>query len=69
MGEWQGENIENTLLLGFDYRRANTQSRDGNLYAFGDPIDMFNPVYGNYSSPDSQLFDHRSGRHQTGYLP
>ncbi|MBK4824672.1 Ferrichrysobactin receptor [Pectobacterium carotovorum subsp. carotovorum] len=67
VGEWQWEDIENTLLLGFDYRRANTQSRDGNLYAFGDPIDIFNPVYGNYTSPDSQLFDHRSGRHQTGY--
>ncbi|MFJ5483270.1 TonB-dependent siderophore receptor [Pectobacterium actinidiae] len=67
VGEWQWEDIENTLLLGFDYRRANTQSRDGNLYAFGDPIDIFNPVYGNYTSPDSQLFAHRSGRHQTGY--
>ncbi|WP_224718323.1 TonB-dependent siderophore receptor [Pectobacterium versatile] len=67
VGEWQWEDIENTLLLGFDYRRANTQSRDGNLYAFGSPIDIFNPVYGNYTSPDSQLFDHRSGRHQTGY--
>ncbi|QDX98560.1 TonB-dependent siderophore receptor [Pectobacterium carotovorum subsp. carotovorum] len=67
VGEWQWEDIENTLLLGFDYRRANTQSRDGNLYAFGDPIDIFNPVYGNYKSPDSQLFAHRSGRHQTGY--
>ncbi|MEI7134858.1 TonB-dependent siderophore receptor [Pectobacterium atrosepticum] len=67
VGEWQWEDIENTLLLGFDYRRANAQSRDGNLYSFGAPIDIFNPVYGNYASPDSQLFDHRSGRHQTGY--
>ncbi|MEQ9924962.1 TonB-dependent siderophore receptor [Pectobacterium brasiliense] len=67
VGEWQWEDIENTLLLGFDYRRANTQSRDGNLYSFGQPIDIFNPVYGNYTSPDSQLFAHRSGRHQTGY--
>lgn len=67
VGEWQWEDIENTLLLGFDYRRANTQSRDGNLYAFGSPIDIFNPVYGNYTLSDSDLFAHRSGRHQTGY--
>ncbi|BES83634.1 ligand-gated channel [Pectobacterium araliae] len=67
VGEWQWENIENTLLLGFDYRRANAQSRDANLSSFGQPIDIFNPVYGNYTSPDSQLFAHRSGRHQTGY--
>ncbi|MBJ7222700.1 MULTISPECIES: TonB-dependent siderophore receptor [unclassified Brenneria] len=68
VGEWQFSDVENTLLLGVDYRRANTQSRDANLYSFGDPIDIFNPVYGNYTSPtDSELFDHRSGRHQTGY--
>ncbi|MEQ9861279.1 TonB-dependent siderophore receptor [Pectobacterium cacticida] len=67
VGEWLGEKIDNTLLLGVDYRRANTQSRDANLSAFGDPIDIFNPVYGHYTSPDSQLFQHRSGRHQTGY--
>lgn len=67
VGEWQWEDIENTLLLGFDYRRANTQSRDGNLYSFGQPIDIFNPVYGSGTLSDSDLFNHRSGRHQTGY--
>nr|WP_317984042.1 TonB-dependent siderophore receptor [Affinibrenneria salicis] len=68
VGEWQFADFDNTLLLGVDYRRANTQSRDANLYAFGDPIDIFNPVYGNYTPPgDDELFDHRSGRHQTGY--
>lgn len=68
VGEWQFDDIENTLLLGVDYRRANTQSRDANLYSFGAPIDIFNPVYGDYTPPgDDDLFDHRSGRHQTGY--
>lgn len=75
VGEWQWEDIENTLLLGFDYRRANTQSHDADLspynsaqYRFiNDPIDIFNPVYGNYTLNDDQLSYHRSGRHQNGY--
>lgn len=66
VGEWQWGAVENTLLLGFDYRRANSRSRDGNIYTFGS-IDIFNPVYGNYTLSDSDLFDHHTGRNQTGY--
>ncbi|WP_240634984.1 TonB-dependent siderophore receptor [Brenneria salicis] len=75
VGEWRFGDIENTLLLGFDYRRSNTQSHDADLspynsaqYQFiSDPIDIFNPVYGNYTLRDDQLSYHRSGRHQNGY--
>lgn len=42
---WKGERFSNTLLVGLDYMKANT---DGNNNGFGfvPAIDMFNPVYG-----------------------
>lgn len=68
VGNWQVDNWENTLLLGIDFQSANTRSHDGNLYSFGSPIDIFNPVYGDYTSPaDSDLFRYKSKRNQTGY--
>ncbi|MCW2475177.1 MULTISPECIES: TonB-dependent siderophore receptor [unclassified Symbiopectobacterium] len=66
VGEWQWGDVENTLLLGIDYRRANSQSRDGDFYGIG-AIDMFNPVYGNAVLPLNDLYSHRTGRHQIGY--
>lgn len=75
VGEWRWGDIDNTLLLGVDYRRANTQSRDADLspynaslYQFNSvPLDIFSPVYGRYTLSDNQLSNHRSGRHQSGY--
>ncbi|WP_411704701.1 TonB-dependent siderophore receptor [Edaphovirga cremea] len=68
VGNWLMANSENTLLLGIDYQNANTRSHDGNLYSFGQPIDIFNPVYGNFTEPtDADLFYHKSNRNQTGY--
>ncbi|MGL9721484.1 TonB-dependent siderophore receptor [Symbiopectobacterium sp.] len=51
---------------GVDYRRANSQSSDGDFYGIG-TINMFNPVYGNAVLPLDQLYDYRTGRHQMGY--
>ncbi|MFT8209568.1 MAG: TonB-dependent siderophore receptor [Symbiopectobacterium sp.] len=66
VGEWQWGDVENTLLLGIDYHRSNSQSRDGDFYDIG-AIDMFNPVYGNAVLPLNNLYSYRTGRHQIGY--
>ncbi len=68
VGNWQFENSENTLLLGIDYFAANSRGKDANLYSFGAPLDIFNPVYGNYQPlTDADTFSHRTKRQQTGY--
>jgi len=68
VGNWLMSNSENTLLVGIDYQNANVRSRDNNFALVGDPIDIFNPVRGNYPGPtDDQLFNYKANRNQTGY--
>lgn len=68
VGNWQMSKAENTLLLGVDYQTANSRGKDANLYTFGDPLDIFNPQYGNIPQlNDGDLFRHKTNRYQTGY--
>lgn len=67
VGNWSFDRFEHTLLLGVDYFTANSRGKDANLYSFGDPLDIFDPVYGNYQPvSDSDLFNHNTKRRQNG---
>ncbi|MDR0806470.1 MAG: TonB-dependent siderophore receptor [Enterobacteriaceae bacterium] len=67
VGNWTFDRFEDTLLLGVDYFTANSRGKDANSYSFGEPLDIFNPVYGNYQPvSDDELFSHRTKRFQTG---
>ncbi|AWH87936.1 TonB-dependent siderophore receptor [Limnobaculum parvum] len=67
VGNWTSGRFEDTLLLGTDYSTINSRGTDGNVYSFGSPLDIFNPVYGNYTPvSDDQLFGHHTKRFQTG---
>ncbi|KEF30447.1 Ferric hydroxamate outer membrane receptor FhuA [Marinobacter nitratireducens] len=49
VGTWYTDRTENTLLIGIDYQDLENDGLEGNNYAFGDPIDLFEPTYGNFT--------------------
>lgn len=49
VGTWFTDRTENTLLIGVDYQDLKNEGLEGDNYAFGTPINLFNPVYGNYT--------------------
>lgn len=66
VGNWFTANTENTLLLGVDYQKLDASYGNGDDFAFGDPIDIFSPEYGNYTPAGSDLTQHREGKEQIG---
>ncbi len=67
VGEWQWDKVENTLLLGLDYQHIDQDGQEGNLSSFGQPIDLFDPQYGNFQPiGDNQLVDRQIKGKQTG---
>lgn len=66
-GYWSGSGFENTLLLGVDYQDLETEGDEADLFSFGSPIDIFDPVYGNFTPVSgSQLEERRNTREQLG---
>lgn len=49
VGNWYTERTENTLLVGLDYQNLGIRGDEADDYAFGAPIDLFAPQYGNYT--------------------
>ena len=67
VGNWYTERTENTLLLGVDYQNLGLKGQEGDDYAFGAPIDIFNPTYGNYTPfADEDLVERHIDKEQTG---
>jgi len=67
VGTWFTDRTENALLIGVDYQDLENEGLEGNNYAFGDPMDLFNPVYGNYTPLDrSDLVRKTITKEQTG---
>lgn len=52
-GNWYGENSEQMLLLGVDLQGHKNKSADTDDYAFGQPINIFDHKYGNYTPIDT----------------
>lgn len=68
IGEWYTDRVENTLLLGLDYQDLALRSQEADPFPFGDPIDIFDPQYGNFTPlDDSQLIDRHIDKQQTGF--
>ncbi|MBR9753576.1 MAG: TonB-dependent siderophore receptor [Gammaproteobacteria bacterium] len=67
IGKWYGERTENTLLLGVDYQNLSLSGKEADDYAFGDPIDLFDPQYGNYTAlSDEQITRRDIDKEQIG---
>lgn len=67
VGNWSGERLEHTLLLGVDYQDLELHGREADPFPFGDPIDVFAPEYGNFTPIDeSQRLERRIDKRQTG---
>ncbi|MHC9035602.1 TonB-dependent siderophore receptor, partial [Cobetia marina] len=67
IGKWYGERTENTLLLGVDYQNLSLSGKEADDYAFGDPIDLFDPRYGNYTAlSDDQITRRDIDKEQIG---
>ncbi|WP_346796768.1 TonB-dependent siderophore receptor [Halomonas sp. Bachu 37] len=67
VGTWYTDRTENTLLLGVDYQNLALSGREADDYAFGEPIDIFNPSYGNYTPIGSDdLLSREIDKEQTG---
>ena len=67
VANWYTERTENTLLLGVDYQNLGLKGQEGNDYAFGAPIDIFTPTYGNYTPfADEGLVERHIDKEQTG---
>lgn len=67
VGTWFTDRTENTLLIGVDYQDLENKGLEGNDYAFGDPIDLFDPVYGNFTPLSrDDLFRRTITKEQTG---
>ena len=65
VGNWYTDNTESTLLLGVDYQKFDVEYGNGDDFAFGGPIDIFDPQYGNYS-PAPLHTRHEEGKEQIG---
>jgi iron complex outermembrane recepter protein len=71
VGNWFTERTENTLLFGVDYQDLNNKGKQngaGGFTFFGDPIDLFDPQYGNFTPITSaDLIVNEIDKQQTGY--
>lgn len=70
IGNFYTDRTENTLLIGVDYQNLGTNGKElplMNEYPFGQPLDVFDPVYGNYAPVDPSLLITRDiDKQQTG---
>ncbi len=67
IGKWYGDRTENTLLLGVDYQNLSLSGKEADDYSFGDPIDLFDPQYGNYTAlSDDQITRRDIDKEQIG---
>lgn len=69
VGTWFTDRTENTLLVGVDYQDLNTTGKEDNGFeVFGEPIDLFDPQYGNFTPIDpADLVEREIDKEQTGY--
>lgn len=71
VGKWFTDRTENTLLVGVDYQDLNNRGKQngaGGFTFFGDPIDLFNPQYGNFTPiTPADLIVQDIDKQQTGY--
>lgn len=67
VGTWYTDRTENTLLLGADYQNLGVSGQEADPFPFGDPIDIFNPTYGNFTPVGADdLFTREIDKEQTG---
>ncbi|MCK7566417.1 TonB-dependent siderophore receptor [Marinobacter xestospongiae] len=67
VGRFYSERTENTLLLGIDYQNLGTNGQEADPFPFGAPLDMFDPVYGNFTPvADADLLTRDIDKQQTG---
>ncbi|PPK49957.1 TonB-dependent siderophore receptor [Marinobacter persicus] len=67
VGTWYTDRTENTFLFGVDYQDLNNKGA-GTYTGFGDPIDLFDPQYGNFTPIDTSTLTHsETDKQQTGY--
>lgn len=67
VGTWFTERTENTFLIGVDYQDLNKKGKEA-YASFGDPIDLFDPQYGNFTPIDpASLTLLEIDKQQTGY--
>lgn len=71
VGNWYTERTEHTLLFGVDYQDLNNKGQQngaGGFTFFGDPIDLFEPQYGNFTPiTPADLIVNEIDKQQTGY--
>ena len=78
VGRWFTERTENTLLLGIDYQDLGLEGKEANFYPwfddsdtlqgmFGEPLDIFDPEYGDYTPvSESDLIEREIDKQQIG---
>ena len=67
VGTWYTDRTENTLLLGADYQNLGVSGQEADPFPFGDPIDIFNPTYGNFTPVGADdLLTREIDKEQTG---
>jgi len=67
VGTWYTDRTENTLLLGADYQNLGVSGQEADPFPFGDPIDIFNPTYGNFTPVGADdLLTREIDKDQTG---
>jgi len=67
VGTWYGDRTENTLMVGLGYQDLGLDGQEADISGFGDPIDIFDPQYGNYTPvSDDQLTEREIDKRQTG---
>lgn len=67
VGTWYTDRTENTLLLGADYQNLGVSGEEADPFPFGDPIDIFNPTYGNFTPVGAEdLLTREIDKEQTG---
>ncbi|WP_081803640.1 TonB-dependent siderophore receptor [Halotalea alkalilenta] len=64
VGHWRSGRFDNTLLLGLDLQRHEYSGNEFDSFnsaagSFGEPLDMFSPVYGRYQPIDPNEIDYR----------
>lgn len=67
IGRWYTDRLENTLLVGVDYQHLDINYDNLDNFAFGDPFDIFDPQYGNFTPADrDSAAEHEEGKRQIG---
>ncbi|SEM38669.1 TonB-dependent siderophore receptor [Halomonas caseinilytica] len=67
IGKWYTDRTENTLMIGLGYQDLGLEGKEADLFTFGDPIDIFDPQYGNYTPvTEDQLIEREIDKQQTG---